>query len=73
MPTGQIFVRVGRYPGAVQEVGLAAGSTIAQLLELAGLTLGAQEAIEINGSRGNLQTTLRGDESVSIITNIKGN
>lgn len=73
MPTEQIFVRVGRYPGTVKEVTLAKGSTVAQLLELAELTLGAQEAVEINGSRGNLQSTLSGEESVSIITNIKGN
>ena len=73
MPTEQIFVRVGRYPGAVKEIGLATGSTVGQLLELAELSLSNQEAIEVNGSRGSLQTTLRGGENVSIITNIKGN
>ena len=69
----QIFVRVGKFPGAVTEISLTDGSSISQLLQLAGVTVGDREAIELNGSKASLSSTLSDGDSVSIVPNIKGN
>jgi molybdopterin converting factor small subunit len=69
----QIFVRVGKFPGAVTEYTVERGTSVSALLQLARLSVGSQEAVEINGSRGSMSSTLSDGDTISIIPNIKGN
>jgi len=69
----QIYVRVGKFPGAVTEYTVERGTSVASLLQLANITVGSQEAIEVNGSRGSQSSTLSDGDTISIIPNIKGN
>jgi hypothetical protein len=48
-----IIVKVIRVPGAVVEVGLESGATVADALDAAEITLGDNEAVTINGETAN--------------------
>ena len=53
-----IFVKVVRVPGAVSEVCLPEGATVADALEAAGITPSANEEVSVNGHKADLSTTL---------------
>lgn len=68
-----INVSIGRVPGTLSQVALASG-TVRDALQAAGLQLGANEEIQVDGSPATEATTLSEDSStVYILAKIKGN
>ena len=67
-----IMVKLTQVPGATQEFGLDSGSTVAQLLELAGKD-GANYAIRVNGATASTSTVLSDGATVLLSKNAVGN
>lgn len=61
-----IFVKVIRVPGAVVEVGLNDGATVADALAAANITVAANEQVSVNGANVGTEHTLEADARVCI-------
>lgn len=68
-----ITVKVIRVPGAVTEVGLEAGSTVAQALAAASVEVGAGEAVKLNGADTTLEATVSDGSRLIVAKAAKGN
>lgn len=70
-----ISVKVGRFPGAASTIFAEAGTTISQVLSLAGIvTPAANEEVKLNGEIAiDLETKINTDSVIVITTKIKGN
>lgn len=60
-----IFVKVIRVPGAVVEVGLEDGATVADALAAAGITTASNEQVSVNGS--NVDTNYVLEDNVRVV------
>jgi putative ubiquitin-RnfH superfamily antitoxin RatB of RatAB toxin-antitoxin module len=68
-----ILVKVGQIPGAVNEYALEAGTTVAQALELAGLTATGFD-VRLDGVTVSVETVISADAKMIILAKqIKGN
>lgn len=68
-----IEVKVVRVPGAVKDVMLNDGATVADALSAAGITLESGEAAKVNGSDVDSTTTLSNGDRVILAKAAKGN
>lgn len=68
-----ITVKVIRVPGAVSEVGLNAGATVAEALAAADVTVGAGEAVKLNGADTNMDATVSDGARLIVAKAAKGN
>ena len=66
-----ITVKIIRTPGAVVEVGLEAGSTVAQALEAANMTVGVGESISVNGNTVTTSHVLTEGDRLILAKNAK--
>ena len=71
--TGTVTVKVCRFPGLAQEVIMNAGSTVAEALSMAGITLAENEEIRLNGTAVSADSTISTDSTVVVAKKIKGN
>lgn len=60
-----IFVKVIRVPGAVVEVGLEDGATVADALAAAGITTASNEQVSVNGA--NVDTNHVLEDNVRVV------
>ncbi len=68
-----ISVKVVRVPGAVTEVELNDGATVADALAAAGTSLSSGEAVKVDATPAELTTTLSDGNRVVIAKGAKGN
>lgn len=68
-----VTVKVVRVPGAVTEVVLNDGATVADALSAAGTSLGDGEAVTINGATAGNDTPVSEGARVVIAKGAKGN
>jgi|TARA_B100001093_G_scaffold149278_1_gene142025 putative ubiquitin-RnfH superfamily antitoxin RatB of RatAB toxin-antitoxin module len=69
----EIFVKVGKVPGATTEVVLEQGATVAEALSAAGIEIGSTTEIKLNGAAVS-QSDVLGDNSRLIVSDgAKGN
>lgn len=66
-----IFVKVIRVPGAVVEVGLEDGATVADALAAAGITISTNEQVSVNGANVGNDHVLEADARVIIARQAK--
>lgn len=67
-----ITVKVIRVPGAVTEVGLEEGATVADALSAASLTMGEGEAVKLNGSDTTMDATVSDGSRLIVAKAAKG-
>jgi putative ubiquitin-RnfH superfamily antitoxin RatB of RatAB toxin-antitoxin module len=68
-----MFVKVIRVPGAVKEVGLEDGATVADALEAAELQKGENEALKVGSKNASLSDALSDGDIITISKGAKGN
>lgn len=68
-----ITIKVGKVPGTITEVAVNKGTTVEEVLGLAGITDVAGYEVRANGNNANLETVLNADSSVLLMKQIKGN
>ena len=69
----EIFVKVIRIPGAVTEVALGAGATVADALSAAAIEPSGSEAIKVGANTAEMGTPLADGDRVVISQGAKGN
>jgi sulfur carrier protein ThiS len=65
------FSKVVRVPGAVVEVALNEGATVADALEAANITLAPNEAVAVNGANVELSRVITSGEVISVAKSAK--
>lgn len=71
--SSSIEVRVGRVPGTVKTVVLAAGSTLGEALSAAEMTLQENEKADLNGVASTTSAVLQDGDTIVIAASAKGN
>ena len=66
-------VRVARVPGAIQTVAVESGSSVADCLAAAGVEVGSNEAVKLNGANASLTATVSDNDRIVISKGAKGN
>lgn len=74
MPRGEEFitVKVGKLPGAIQEIALNGDRTVAAALSAAGLEVGDCE-VRVNASAASEGQTVRNGDTILLVKKIRGN
>lgn len=67
-----ITVKIIRVPGAVRDIQVAEGTLVAQALNMASITPGEGEAVQVNGQATSLDTPLRDGDRIIIAKGAKG-
>ena len=67
-----ITVKVIRVPGAVTEVGLNTGATVKDALDAAGVTIGRNESVKLNGTDTSMDTCLQEGARILVAKAAKG-
>lgn len=70
--SGEIFVKVARTGGRVQEVSLDADKTVAAALDASGVSYTSTDRIRVNGTSAKETTTLRDGDIVTVAGKIQG-
>ena len=70
--TNMNTVKVGQLPGKIEEYTFEAGTTVAQALEIAGLSVEGFE-IKVDGNVADLSTTIEGANMILLAKKVKGN
>lgn len=66
-------VRVGQMPGLIKEVAAPAGTTVKEIISLAGLSATGMD-VQIDGQAGTLSSTITNDTNlILLVKKIKGN
>ena len=68
-----IFVKVVRVPGAVTEVALSQGATVADALSAAGISSSGSESIRVGAADATVDTSVSDGDRVVIAQGAKGN
>lgn len=68
-----IFVKVVRVPGAVTEVALSQGATVADALSAAGISSTGSESIRVGAADATVDTSVSDGDRVVIAQGAKGN
>jgi putative ubiquitin-RnfH superfamily antitoxin RatB of RatAB toxin-antitoxin module len=68
-----IFVKVVRVPGAVTEVALSQGATVADALSAAGISSTGSESIRVGAADATVDTSVGDGDRVVIAQGAKGN
>lgn len=68
-----IFVKVVRVPGAVTEVALSEGATVADALSAAGISSTGSESIRVGAADATVDTSVSDGDRVVIAQGAKGN
>lgn len=68
-----LTVKVIRVPGTVKEVVLEDGSTVAQALEIAGISPAEHEAVTVGGETAGLSDPLANEARIILAKGAKGN
>ena len=71
--TDMITVKVIRVPGAVTEVALNAGATIADALAAANMSTSATESIKLGAAPADVSTVVSNGDRVVVSQGAKGN
>lgn len=66
-------VRVARVPGAIQTVAVEAGSSVADCLRAAGVTVGSGEAVKLNGANCETSARVNDGDRIVVSKGAKGN
>ena len=66
-----IFVKCVRMPGAVKEVGLNDGATVAEALSAAEMTVGDTEGLTVNGTAATSDTVIYDGDRVVLAKEAK--
>jgi sulfur carrier protein ThiS len=70
----EIFVKVGRMPGTLTEVACDAGTKVAKVLELAGITVSASDEVRMSGVTVSLEDLVATNgATILVVAKIKGN
>lgn len=69
---GASTMKVGTFPGRLEEYMFEEGTTVREALEIAGLTLGAEQDIKIDGNVASLDDTVDGASMLLLTKRIKG-
>lgn len=69
----EIFVKVGKVPGATTEVVLNQGATVADALSAAGIEMTSTTLIKLNGGEVNTSDTLSDNSRLIVSDGAKGN
>ena len=67
-----ITVKVVQYPGEVKEYAVEAGSTVRDILGLAGIVCGAEQAITVNGEEALPATIVNEAGLIAVTKRLKG-
>jgi len=68
-----LTIKVGKMPGTIQEVAVADGAKVSDVLAAAGIVAAANEEIRVGGSVVTLDSTLTNNSIVLLTAKIKGN
>lgn len=68
-----IFVKVVRVPGAVTEVALSQGATVADAMSAAGISSTGSESIRVGAADATVDTSVSDGDRVVIAQGAKGN
>ena len=68
-----IFVKVVRIPGAVTEVALSQGATVADAMSAAGISSTGSESIRVGAADATVDTSVSDGDRVVIAQGAKGN
>lgn len=68
-----IFVKVVRIPGAVTEVALSQGATVADAMSAAGISSSGSESIRVGAADATVDTSVSDGDRVVIAQGAKGN
>lgn len=68
-----IFVKVVRVPGAVTEVALSQGATVADAMSAAGISFTGSESIRVGAADATVDTSVSDGDRVVIAQGAKGN
>ena len=68
-----IFVKVVRVPGAVTEVALSQGATVADAMSAAGISSSGSESIRVGAADATVDTSVSDGDRVVIAQGAKGN
>ena len=68
-----IIVKVMEIPGITREVGLEDGSTAQNALEIAGVTVGDGQKLQVDGRDATHDTVLTNEARVTVSKGAKGN
>jgi hypothetical protein len=67
-----LMVKVGQLPGKITEVAVEPGSTVSQVLALAGIQVGNDSTLTLNGEPTTPATSIRSNGTVLVTKKIKG-
>lgn len=68
-----LSIKVVRVPGAVTDLELEDGATVADALRAASITVGSGEAVKVNGGSADANTRLSNNDRVIVSAGAKGN
>ena len=68
-----IEVKVMEIPGAIVNVALESGATVADALQAAKMTLASGRSLKVNGIDGTHETVLTDNSTIAMSVNAKGN
>ena len=66
-------IKVGKVPGTIQEVVVEQGTSVLDILNIAGITDTEGYEVRVAGDTATLETVLEHDTSVLLMKQIKGN
>ena len=66
-------IKVGKVPGTIQEVVVEQGTSVLDILNIAGITDTEGYEVRVAGNTATLETVLEHDTSVLLMKQIKGN
>lgn len=66
-------IKVGVFPGKVEEFAVEDGTTVAEALEMAGISVGAEQEVKVDGTVTDYNETIPSNASMVLVTKrIKG-
>ena len=73
MENKTVTIQVGMFPGRLETFAVEEGTSVADVLAMAGLTVGAEQDVKVDGEVANLSDTVDEDTALILISKrIKG-
>lgn len=66
-------IKAGRFPGRIDEYAVEVGTTVAEVLAMAGIETGTDAEIKLNGETVAADEVVKGNDIVLVTKKIKGN
>lgn len=67
-----LTIKVGMFPGTLKEVVIEEGTKVSEVLEMAGITVGAEQEIKLDDEVVNASDAIEGGKMLLVTKRIKG-